>query len=500
MIVTVLTYQWVLLVLAILLALFKFIGVLSTNAKLRHIPTVGPSGILSSYVGAVRFFLDGRGVVQEGYEKYKGHVFKVALIHKWYIVVSGPKMITELRKAPRHCLSFFEEIDQAKFVQQEYTMGWKNMPESSSEYPINILRSDLTNNIASKWEDIRDEITASYDAGITAGGARDWVKFSPEELFGQVVARASSRIFVGLSLCRNPGYISFILNFTMNVMANGMFISFFPSFLKPLVARLCTSAPRQAQQGLNYLESLIEERLQNVNNGLAEKPNDLLTWLVDAAPSDELNARRLSHHILTINLASIHTTTMTLVFTLQHLAAHPELILPLREEIVNIVTQHGWSKSAMGKMYKLDSLFRESLRMSVLNAIGMNRKALADFTFSDGTFIPAGSSIGAAVSATHLDEANYLDASGFKGFRFAEGKDQLVTPKIDYLPFGIGNHACPGRFFAGALMKMSMAYFLINYDLEPVDVSPPAKWFGTLSFPDTSVEFKLRARQDGNMF
>ena len=46
------------------------------------------------------------------------------------------------------------------------------------------------------------------------------------------------------------------------------------------------------------------------------------------------------------------------------LAAAPEYIQPLRDEIEPIVAAEGWTKAAMDKMWKLDSLFRESQRLN----------------------------------------------------------------------------------------------------------------------------------------
>jgi hypothetical protein len=45
------------------------------------------------------------------------------------------------------------------------------------------------------------------------------------------------------------------------------------------------------------------------------------------------------------------------------LAAHPDLIPILREEIDRVVAEEGMTKSAMQKMVKLDSFFREASRM-----------------------------------------------------------------------------------------------------------------------------------------
>ena len=47
---------------------------------------------------------------------------------------------------------------------------------------------------------------------------------------------------------------------------------------------------------------------------------------------------------------------------LYDLAATPECIQPLREEVEAIVAADGWTKGAIAKMWKLDSLFRESSR------------------------------------------------------------------------------------------------------------------------------------------
>lgn len=50
--------------------------------------------------------------MQEGYDKYKGQIFKVANLNHWLIVVSGPHLIEELRQAPDDELSFSEGINE----------------------------------------------------------------------------------------------------------------------------------------------------------------------------------------------------------------------------------------------------------------------------------------------------------------------------------------------------------------------------------------------------
>ena len=54
---------------------------------------------------------------------------------------------------------------------------------------------------------------------------------------------------------------------------------------------------------------------------------------------------------------------------LYDLAANPEYIQPLREEVESITATEGWTKAAMGKMWKLDSFLKESQRY---NGIGLS--------------------------------------------------------------------------------------------------------------------------------
>lgn len=50
-------------------------------------------------------------------------------------------------------------------------------------------------------------------------------------------------------------------------------------------------------------------------------------------------------------------------YALFTLAANPEFIQPMREEVDKVVAEDGWSKAAMQKMRKVDSFLRECQRM-----------------------------------------------------------------------------------------------------------------------------------------
>jgi len=78
----------------------------------------------------------------------------------------------------------------------------------------------------------------------------------------------------------------------------------------------------------------------------------------------------------------------------------------------------------------------------------MQRKALKDFTFSDGRVVPRGCLISTPSYAIHHNEEIYNSPNAFDPFRFArlrlhenETREQLVSLSSDFLLFGHGKQA-----------------------------------------------------------
>ena len=46
--------------------------------------------------------------------QFHGKAFKIALLDQWTVVVSGPKMVDELRKRPDEELSFIEGTEEVR--------------------------------------------------------------------------------------------------------------------------------------------------------------------------------------------------------------------------------------------------------------------------------------------------------------------------------------------------------------------------------------------------
>jgi len=248
-----------------------------------------------------------------------------------------------------------------------------------------------------------------------------------------------------------------------------------------------------------------QEKIEQYGADYPDKPNDMLSWLMDHAEGEEQSVRNLVLRILVLDFAAIHTSTMSFTHALYHLASNTEYAKILRQDIDNVVKAEGWTKASMEKMHKVDSFLKESQRMYSLGSVSMLRRAMKDFTFSDGTFIPEGTFVGSAVLPMQHEPEYYDDPDVFHPWRFADarekegdsGKHTMVSTSVEYHPFGHGRHACPGRFFAANELKMMLVHLVTTYDikLENEGVIPPTMGFGPAIVPNRTAKVLFKKRQ-----
>jgi hypothetical protein len=64
----------------------------------------------------------------------------------------------------------------------------------------------------------------------------------------------------------------------------------------------------------------------------------------------------------------------TFVQVLYRLLANPDYIEPLRQEVDAVIREEGWTKAGLDKMYKIDSVIRETQRID-----GVSSRSLDSF-------------------------------------------------------------------------------------------------------------------------
>ncbi|ELQ32439.1 cytochrome P450 [Pyricularia oryzae Y34] len=294
--------------------------------------------------------------------------------------------------------------------------------------------------------------------------------------------------------------------------------------LRPLVAPLITLPHRLSLRRFRKIVvPEIQKRLADSNRGDTKaQQNDFLQWAIQQAKEFEdpyfSRPEVLASRALFANYISIHTSTFSFTDLVLDLAMlGPQVQEELRQEIVSVLASCDgkWSKKALAKMEKLDSLLRESARVNTFMSGSSNRFVTAPegLALPNGQTLPKDTPIIFFAAPVMLDETYYPDPYEFQPFRFAPkatddgdgGDDEtgaqdgkrartaFACTSPEYLAFGHGKHACPGRFFAAAELKLMAAHILLEYELEKIE-RPASKWYSIVRLPSMTYELKIRRR------
>jgi cytochrome P450 len=182
---------------------------------------------------------------------------------------------------------------------------------------------------------------------------------------------------------------------------------------------------------------------------------------------------------MAIWFGSVHAVSTTITFAIHDMCLHPEYVEPLRQELEQGYAE--FERTGTG-LPLLDSFIKESARLTPVEAQSTRRSALQPFKLSDGTKLEVGDWACTPVRAIMQNPEFYPSPLEFNGFRFAdpailnnEGgvfkfpqtKPSKLTDVDDtFHVWGTGRMACPGRYYASAIMKVIMGQLILQYDCE----------------------------------
>lgn len=183
----------------------------------------------------------------------------------------------------------------------------------------------------------------------------------------QLVARVSSRVFVGEELCTNEEWLNYSVQYAVQAFAASDALRKWPFWLRPFVHRFLPEC-QKLRHDLACVRKIItpvvnkrreENRQSRDAGGARSKVADTIGWMDEAAKGKKYDIATAQ---LGLALAAIHTTTELVSSIIGDLCANPQWFEPLREEMVSCVKQHGWTKKALLEMKFTDSLMKESQR------------------------------------------------------------------------------------------------------------------------------------------
>lgn len=427
-----------------------------------------------------------------------------------YIIPSVPELVVlpmsthdEMRNLPEDKASFMQDLSHVFFGKHT------GIGENTSPL-IKTIKADLTRHMASTVEALQDEARYALNE---FGSCENWTKVDLTKAIPRMVALLSGRAFVGKPLSRNEEWINATVDYTVDTVKAKDEVLQYPALIQNLAVSFLSqirTVKQHKSKAAKLLRPIIEECMRKFkeektadkesSDGFDDNQGSFISWLLKW--TDEKSREdpfALADTQLMLSFAAIHTTSMALSHVLYDIASHPEFIEPLREEIEQVIAEDGdeidgsgstnLKKQSFAKLKKLDSFMKESQRFSPPALVTNFRRTTSTLHLSTGHTIPKGTRIcydtvsvnmsNPDLSSIPHDPSNVasLDPpTTFSPFRWSslrdtpgnESKFQFVTTSKQSMNFGHGNHACPGRFFAGLELKVAIVELLRNWEFRLV--------------------------------
>ncbi|RDA93521.1 hypothetical protein CP533_4001 [Ophiocordyceps camponoti-saundersi (nom. inval.)] len=478
----------------------------------------------------IRFILGAKGIIRAACAKMKQQPF---VLRRWNqdVICLPIKYLEELRLKPISQLS----LVSAQLI--NFAPRWNSIHFLlSSRLHIEVLKQKLNPQLFHHVALANEELDFRWNLDIPRTDGKSsqtvalplltnqvsgWTQVSMFQILQNLVASASSRIFVGRPTCRDPRWIKLGVNFTVDTFLSGFTFRMFPGWSHFIIARLIPSRRRvlkHVRMAEDIVRSLSQEHAAikeaRARGEEMEEEDTLLNWMLDHGSPSECLPSEMGSRLCALIMAGLHSTTLTTLFLLYDLCEHPEWFPVLREEIDSLANEMGGpgenpsltTRKWCNRLEKLDSFLVESqLHNPILLRASWTMLAKQDMNF-DGIRIRKGTIIAfpSCEVMFNPDDAHKLDSfDPMRSYRLRHSSPDernshragMTHPKN--FSFSYGNQACPGRHFAAAEIKLIVARLVHEFDFQflPGQSRPKTYQISEISFTNPYAKLMIRRRR-----
>ncbi|KAI6383225.1 hypothetical protein MCOR25_000146 [Pyricularia grisea] len=400
------------------------------------------------------------------------------------IVVIPAKYVEEIKG--NRGLNFMEVgVDSV----HTYLPGFE--PFAAEPALVKVVNNNLTKTLAKLTTPMLQE--AALGSSDIFGESKEWREISVEQMTSYIL-RISSRIFMGEELCRNKEWLEATRSWTQAAFKAVFALRAYPRSWRPWIHWFMPCV-NDSRRKLQYCREVLQPYIDKRDAVKAEanargEPNpfdDSIEWFKQEC--FKLECKTMfdpAQKQLQLIVAAVHTATDLLIVALINIAKHPEIIGPLREEVISVLSSETSKTLNLEKLKLMDAVFKESQRLRPIMTIAFRRKAMEDVILSDGFKISKGTIVGMDGIKILRNEEIYPDPLRWDPYRYLElrekgeeNKARLVSVTQQHFGFGHGFHACPGRFFVANELKIALAQIILKYDIKvPKNLEnlPEAAW------------------------
>ncbi|CAO3650548.1 unnamed protein product [Cunninghamella blakesleeana] len=354
------------------------------------------------------------------------------------------------------------------------------------------IRFHINPNIKRYTPRMVDHVAKSFDefSGDIPADGKVYNHVFP--LVQHLLVNASVSIFVGLELVKNEQLIDTFKNMVIEVgseLKPKPILELFPKinrFRMWFIGKTSKKVKKHLQQLASALKPEIDCRLNamKLNDNNWERPDDILQNIIESDDfPPNMDVYEYSVQIMTSFIFSAtHTTSENGTSVLYRILGQPGLVDELLQEQNEVLENEGIDKNCepeifnheiLNKFVKLDSAIREALRITNIRIFlphaNISNKSIV---LSSGTIVQPGESVYINTFANHTDptiQKTFDDLTSYDPLRFVNTKKKSTKIGEDFLFFGMGKHACPGRWFAIQEIKVVMTYLIRRFEMEAID-------------------------------
>ncbi|KAF9352364.1 hypothetical protein BGX34_012184 [Mortierella sp. NVP85] len=418
-------------------------------------------------------------------EEECGPTFDILLLGKKLTVISGPQIREVFMNEDFNALDALDEFTSMRTFFDSVKKSNFGTDNSTIHH---VVRDNISPNLPLFTPRIVEQLIKNLEKELGTCPAEEGGKLveKPIKVLQEMVAAAMAHVFVGPEISQSRKVIDAFINATADfgkMLGDGKLrhASAWKSFVDRTSYRVLNPLQVHVQTLVEASTPVILERRRQeaeaAEKGVEyERPNDILQRLLDNFDKyGFVDLDDVCGHLLILILASVHTTSdsaTTLLFYMANFPQHMDKLYEEQQEVLDAIQQEreqmreelrkkgepidadldpahdrDLTAAAIKKMVHMDSFVREMFRFRT-ERLTLVHRARKNVTLSNGVVIPKGSSAVINMRSAHQGEDQGEDATEFRPWRFV-GKPKAATKVgADFLPFGMGKHACPGRFLA----------------------------------------------------
>ncbi|RIB09669.1 cytochrome P450 [Gigaspora rosea] len=230
---------------------------------------------------------------------------------------------------------------------------------------------------------------------------------------------------------------------------------------------------------LNCIKPVIEKRLNDkkrLGDAWVAPLDALQIFLDDPKVAPDFNPNNINYDYIVNGIARLifsamattsNGATQVLYALVERKQQYWQELYQEAQEINKQCNGNELTVDDIDRMVKLDSFVKESLRFtSPIVALPHKCISKSYYTFANGYQVPSGRIVSLNLLDTYYDEElQGQNPTEFYAYRHLERNSPVTKLERNFLSFGGGKHACPGRTFAVNEIKIFIHKILLKYDV-----------------------------------